>query len=164
MRTYLTPWGELPLVEAERDLELDVQPRHIAAGVAGDDQACALAQAVLEQTRAKAARIERTVAYVMFPDHVERYMLRTAARRAVIEFDMSNGESAPTGPIVLSKPTVSQTLDRMREIVTAWDPTGDKRKPARGPWGRSREYIDTLAVVGVRSGKGGQHTKFVKEE
>ena len=163
MRTYRTPWGALPLVEAQADLELNVQPKHIAAGIAGDENACALAQAALEQTAASMVRIERTVAYVMYKDRVERYMLKTHARNAVIEFDITNGASAPVGPITLSKPSEAQTLDRMREVIEAWDKRSGGKRHKRGRWGTAHgTYIDTLGIVGVRSGKGGAHT-LIKE-
>jgi hypothetical protein len=151
-----------PIYKLFRDpdwpMGLRVNKRDIADGVPEDERNCAMALAARRMPGVVGAWFKRTMAYIEYADHIDRYELPAGTRAAIIGFDSLKG-IAIDGTYFLLPPRPSATIaaiaaknERRRlRRVAGIKPVA--RKVPRGP--------DILKALGVRNGSGRMPVKRV---
>lgn len=111
-------WGDLPVVDAEKDLRVTVIQEDIDRAICKDFGACVFAMAAQRLFQTDKVLFCRTVAYVGLPDEhgnrrVERFTMSPKMRELVEEFD--NGRrDLPRAAFVLKAPRLGDRLDARR--------------------------------------------------
>jgi hypothetical protein len=85
-------WGDIEVVDAEKDLRVFVQPEDIESAVEKDPACCVFAQACKRQFAATKVLFWKSVAYVELPGpdgkrRVERFQLSPQMRGLIEDFD-----------------------------------------------------------------------------
>jgi len=107
-------WGDLPVVDAQRDLPVVVLPQDVERAVRGDGQCCLFERSFGSQK----VLFLRHVAYVDLPDatgnrRVERFLLGPGMRDKIEAFDKGH-PVVPKGGFLLKRPKASETMEVKR--------------------------------------------------
>ncbi len=160
-------WGDVPVVDAKKDLRVFITPSDVESATRKDPGACVFAKACSRSFGCKRVLIYRATAYVELPSEngalkVERFTLTPAMRSLVEAFD--KGEIViPAAGFVLRAPSKSQTLDGIRKN---WHRNGLKnrarkratRRQLLGESAKSEKAYCADPIHGiVRNGTGAVH-------
>jgi len=102
--------GGKPIVDASEPLTLTIEPVDIRRADAMDPSNCGAARAIIRQEHVKAARVYRSVIFVEFRDHIERYKTPSRLRQETISFDRGTDAKFMPGDYCLLPPPESQRL------------------------------------------------------
>jgi hypothetical protein len=156
-------WGDVPVVDAQEDLRVFIQPADVTSATAKDPGHCVFAQACKRQFAATKVLFWRSVAYVELPSRdgkrrVERFIMSSEMRKLIQNFD--RGRTVPNvAGFVLKKPKPSSTFagklainrasrNRQRQALSK-----GLKVPQRGR--RTKKSI--ALAMDVRDGKGQVH-------
>lgn len=112
-------WGDVVVVDAEREIRIFIRPDDIANAIRKDESACVFAQACRRLYGCTKVMFFKSVAYIELPQddgtkRVERFEMRDAMRRIVEAFD--RGETViPEAGFLLKPPRPSGRLDNERK-------------------------------------------------
>ncbi len=158
-------WGDVDVVDANKDLRVFIAPEDVKAATKKDPGYCVFAQACRRLFHTTKVLFFRTVAYIEMPTEsgerrVERFIMGPAMRDLIESFDQGKGV-IPEAGFLLRAPTPACRLDIKAE-------RGRASEIRRRLEGRSRKivgckgtgkYQDKPIVVdlGVRNGQGAVH-------
>jgi hypothetical protein len=156
-------WGDIPVVDAQEDLRVFVQPCDVKSATAKDPGKCVFAQACKRQFSATKVLFWRSVAYVELPGRdgnrrVERFTMSPQMRQLIQNFD--RGKLVPNfAGFILKKPKPSSTFAGKLAINRA---SRDRRRKAvsqglRVPKRGRRAKTSIAMGLEVRDGKGQVH-------
>jgi len=112
--TIRRTWGDVDVVDAEKDLRVFIQPEDVATASRKDPGCCVFAQACKRQFAATKVLFWKSVAYVELPGpsgnrRVERFTMSPQMRDLVENFDRGNAVDIVAG-FELRAPRPSYTL------------------------------------------------------
>jgi hypothetical protein len=112
-------WGDVPVVDAKKDLRVFMTPEDLKGARIKDPSACVFARACRRMFHATKVLIFRTVAYVELPNEdgsrrVERFVVGPAMRDLIEAFDRGEGV-IPSAGFTLRAPPKSETLEGLRK-------------------------------------------------
>jgi hypothetical protein len=112
--TIRRTWGDVEVVDAEKDLRVFIQPEDVATASRKDPGCCVFAQACKRQFSASKVLFWKSVAYVELPGpsgkrRVERFSMSPQMRDLVENFDRGNVVENVAG-FELKAPRPSYTL------------------------------------------------------
>ena len=164
-------WGDIEVVDAEKDLRVFIQPEDVSSATAKDPGCCVFAQACKRQFAATKVLFWRSVAYVELPGRdgrrrVERFSLSRDMRDLIENFDKGNPVANVAG-FELKKPVPSETFEGKARRNKS---QGERRKkallkgtrmtPKRGIQGEGKYSKPAIVIdLQVRNGKGQVHFK-----
>lgn len=99
------------VVDATRDVEVEVTPSDVSASKKREHAVCAMAVACKRKTHATGVIISRAVAYVIKGRRAERYLVPASVAREIVSFD--RGAGFEPGEYKLTKPGRSLELGRV---------------------------------------------------
>jgi hypothetical protein len=125
-------WGDTPVVDAENDLRVIIQPCDVAKATPKDPSCCVFAQACKRAMGSKKVLFLRTVAYVELPNEsgdirVERFFLPPEMKSLIADFDKGK-EVLPKAGFMMIAPKPSQKLDKMRAVTAKHRELAKKEK------------------------------------
>lgn len=162
-------WGDLEVVEAQKDLRVFIRPSDIRSAKAKDPERCVFAKACRRQFSATKVLFLKSVAYVDLPDEhgvrrVERFQMSRQMRDLVESFDRGQPIRDVAG-FELRKPRPSYTLKAKAASNLLQRHSRSKKakqKPAgtqgKGAYSRAALPVD----LSVRNGMGRVHFKCDK--
>jgi hypothetical protein len=111
-------WGDVPVVDAKKDLRVVVQPCDVGDAKVKDPGHCVFARACRRSFGSTKVLFFRQVAYVELPcndgtKRVERFLLTHAMRELIATFDRGQ-PVLPEGGFELKAPNPSHTLAGMK--------------------------------------------------
>jgi hypothetical protein len=164
-------WGDIEVVDAEKDLRVFVQPEDVKQATKKDPGCCVFAQACKRQFAATKVMFWRSVAYVELPGpsgkrRVERFILSSEMRDLIEDFDKGN-EVATLAGFELKAPVGSRTFEgnaarhrRTRALKRKALIKGVRKGNKRGRQGEGRYSKPSIVVdLEVRNGAGRVHFK-----
>jgi len=162
-------WGDLEVVDAEKDLRVFIRPSDVKGAKTKDPGHCVFAKACRRQFDASKVMFFKSVAYVDLPGEdgvrrVERFQMTPTMRTLVESFDRGQPIRDVAG-FELRKPRPSYTLESLiekRRRLRSGKSTGSKRiaasKQGKGRYKRRPLKVD----LSVRSGAGRVQFKGVR--
>lgn len=164
-------WGDIEVVDAEKNLRVFVQPEDVRSASAKDPGRCVFALACIRQFAATKVLFWRSVAYVELPGpdgkrRVERFSLSSEMRDLIENFDKGKTVAEVAG-FELKKPCPSETFDgkaRRNKAQVARRKLallkGTRATPKRGSQGEGKYSKPSVVVdIEVRNGSGRVHFK-----
>jgi len=158
-------WGDVEVIDAEKDLRVFIQPQDIRSATAKDPGCCVFAQACKRQFAASKVLFWRSVAYVELPGpdgkrRVERFTLPSEMRDLIENFDRGNKVAEVAG-FELKRPRPTETLEGKLKKNRAWKErhrkallNGTARRNS-GSQGKGKYSKPAIVVdLEVRDGKG----------
>ncbi len=158
-------WGDVDVVDADKDLRVFIAPEDVKAATKKDPGYCVFAQACRRLFHTTKVLFFRQVAYIEMPNEsgvrrVERFVMGKSMRNLIESFDQGKGV-IPEGGFLLRAPTPAHRLD----IKAARGRAADVRRKLEGRTHRSVgqrgkvKYADEPIVVdlSVRNGTGAVH-------
>ncbi len=157
-------WGELEVVDAEKDLRVFIRPSDVKDARTKDPGHCVFAKACQRQFDATKVMFFKSVAYVDLPGvdgvrRVERFQMSPDMRKLVESFDRGKPFRDVAG-FELRKPRPSYTLEALNERDKRRIRPARRVKPGNVPPKRSRRMKPLRVDLSVRSGVG--QVKFKK--
>lgn len=166
-------WGDVPVIDAMKDLRVFVMPEDVAAATRKDPGFCVFAQACRRSYGSTKVMFWRTVAYVELPNaeggiRVERFMLGDGVQALIRRFDEGKGV-IPKAGFVLHAPPRGRKLDHARRAKSKRVKALRERRKILGLAAVPRDtaFRDKKVVLdmAVRSGVGAVHfSRAVDEE
>lgn len=168
-------WGDLPVVDAEKDLRVFIAPEDVAKATKKDPGYCVFAQACRRQFHATKVLFFRRVAYVELPTEsgerrVERFIMGDGMRPLIESFDRGQGV-IPKAGFLLRAPGPAHRFEAKKAKSKRDRETTLRRKlegrstPSRGiskeggKAGNSPIWVD----LSVRNGSGAVHFTQAKK-
>lgn len=160
-------WGDLPVVDAERDLRVIMGPDDVKSAVPKDPMNCVFARACRRLYRSSKVLFLRSTAYVDLPQQdgtrrVERFELPRGMRDLIDDFDRGKGV-IPEGGFLLLAPTPGRRMDRRRLLqkrerdrraAAGLSRAEDRRKERDREQERGRRAALLGTTEGIGRGKG----------
>ena len=156
-------WGDLEVVDADRDLRVFVRPSDVTSARAKDPGNCVFAKACQRQFDASKVLFFKSVAYVDLPGddgvrRVERFEMPPAMRALVESFDRGRPVRDVAG-FELRKPRPSQRFSKKQfPLATRRKPGSDVETGAKKRK-TTRKRRSLKVDLSVRNGMGRCHFK-----
>ncbi len=161
-------WGDVEVVDAERELRVFITPEDVAKATKKDPAGCVLARACQRVYQSTKVMFLRSVAYVELPDatgkhRVERFTMSATMRDLLESFDRGR-DVIPKAGFVLRPPRPSRHLEvavkarhesRSRQKLVGKAIVGDGIGQGKGAYRDNPIVID----LSVRDGRGAVHFK-----
>ncbi len=162
-------WGDLEVVEAQKDLRVFIRPSDVRKARAKDPEQCVFAKACRRQFDATKVLFLKSVAYVDLPGEdgvrrVERFQMSPQMRDLVESFDRGQPIRDIAG-FELRKPRPSYTLEAKAEKSRGERERRTRRSKAVAASSRGKGAYSRPALpvdLSVRNGMGRVHFKCGK--
>lgn len=136
MSTWVTKRAnelDLKVVDAAKDLTLEVVAEDVTSAKRKNAKCCAFARAAKRQMpKVKAAYFFRTTAYLEYEDKMVRYQLPPAIQKEIVSFDRA--QKMEPGVYSVKKPAPTQRLDSDSKFGKgkSWANRSEKAKREKG--------------------------------
>ena len=138
--------GVRRVVDATRDLVIDVTSADVRKGRRAKADCCAAAVAIMREEKVKAVRVHRARVYVDYGDKIVRYITPNSLRTDLVAFDLY-GKFA-TGQHILQKVPESQRIGIYRGSNTSSRPRR-KRRPQHTLFGVREKASNKPHLIGA---------------
>lgn len=115
----------LPVIDARKDLEIEIEKVDISNSKKKDPNNCAAARAIKRELKCKEVAVFSSKTYVKDGDHYVRYTTPEAITREIISFD--RGSEFEPGSYKLRRPSPTARLGVARSPSSNHSKTGKKR-------------------------------------